>query len=620
MWRMGSFLKIKIQSSFLGLIYLTASIISLLAIVVWQSERSGVFGSGLMLGWDTSSYIALTKELLKNGEFGTMAAWSYPQLYVQLLAALGSALGNITMSERILPLFFGLLTVCSSFLISLRISRNIHIAGLSGLLQVFSISFLKIVSDNNRNLMALSLSFVVILIMDAAWKRQPRMRDYLILTVLTIAIAFTQFETFAILSLTLIISALLTRKTQQIITSSLIVAVPAALTVVAFPGFLLSYFQSPPILTGKQTLGLNDLSYWIGGSALTLAVFALGYAYSLRRWWRNGNSLSLLVLVWSTILLGIFFGVYLGLLPLQAEFGVRALLVVPSYLLISLGIMAVWTIILLPLRQRKWSLGRLGSTGLTKTITAILVVALLLANAAFGSSQSGVYFSPYISTVSYNKMVLATNYVRDQNGGVPIFVFDGSISYGTLYRTYIGELIGENFAYYGTLRNLLQLRPTVSNSSDPYLSESETSLSRTYFAEMSGNVTGPSAFIHSSYITNNSTLNSHTIVFITPELDNDVLPSKVTKFLIGNGIYVVPPNGLTNPQIAGATSTTTTLNGSPILSYPPTFDIISLLVVGSSFPVAISLFRYLRTKRGSPSDTPNAPTPMPESRSLGGVT
>src|SRR5713101_2963080 len=186
---MKSFFKIRTQSSFLGLTYLTASIIFFLAIILWHSERFGVFGSDLMLGWDSPSYVALAKELTKSGELQTIGAWTYPQLYVQLLATLGFALGNITLSERILPLFFAFLTVYSSYLITFRISTNVHIAGISALLQAFSISFLKIVSDNNRNLMALSLSFVVILIVEGVGKGQPRLRDYLILTALTMAIA-----------------------------------------------------------------------------------------------------------------------------------------------------------------------------------------------------------------------------------------------------------------------------------------------------------------------------------------------------------------------------------------------------------------------------------------------
>jgi len=548
-----------------------------------------------MLGWDSPSYVALAKELTKSGELQTIGAWTYPQLYVQLLATLGFALGNITLSERILPLFFAFLTVYSSYLITFRISTNVHIAGISALLQAFSISFLKIVSDNNRNLMALSLSFVVILIVEGVGKGQPRLRDYLILTALTMAIAFAQFETFGILSLTLIISALLSRKIQQIITSSLIVGIPTVLTVVAFPGFLVNYFQTP-IQTAKQTLGLADLSYWIGGSALTLGVFVLGYAYALRKWRRNNSTLSLLMFVWSTILLGIFFAVYVGVLPLQAEFGVRALLVIPSDVMISLGVMVVWAVILTLLRPRKLSLVRIGSRGLTTTLTAVLVVALLLANGAFGASQSGVYFNPYISTASYNKILLATNYVKDQNGGVPIFLFDGSIGYASLYRSYVSELIGENFAYYGTLSNFLQLKPTVSNSSDPYVSESEISLSRSYLAEMSGNISGPSPFIHTSYITNNSTLNSHMIVFITPELDNDTLPSVVDKFLIGNGIYVVPPLGLAGQGTAAA-STVTTVSASPILAYPPISDIIALSATTLLFVIAVLLFDYVRAKK-----------------------
>jgi hypothetical protein len=554
-----------------------------------------------MLGWDSPSYIELTKELFKNGELQTITTWSYPQLYVQLLAVFGYTVRNLTMAERTLPLFFAFLGLCASFLITLRISTNVHIAGLAVLLQAFSISFLKIVSDNNRNLMALSLTFVTMLMVEYSWKRQPRVRDYVVLTALTLAIAMTQFETFGVLSLTLMISALLTRRRQHVVVSSLSVAIPAILMVVAFPNFFLTYFQTT-IQTPRQTLGLADLFYWIGGSGLLLGVLALGYAYAFTKWRRSGNILSLLIFVWSTVLLGIFAAVYVGLLPVQSEFGVRALLVIPSYVLISLGVLLVWAVILTPLQHRRLSLWRFDSRGLMTALIVILVVTLLVANGSFGASESGVYFNPYISTTAFNKMVLGTNYVQNQSWGIPIFVFYGSIGYATLYRNYIGELMGENFAYYGTLGNLLQLRPTVSNASDQYQSKFESSLSQNYLAEMLGNITGPSQFVHNSHITDNSTLNSHTMVFITPELDNDVLPPVVTRFLIGNGISIVPPGGLADPKGTVMTSAVTTsqgnaVSGSPILFYPPTSDIFSLLATTLSFVVAVWLVDYLRHKR-----------------------
>lgn len=391
--------------------------------------------------------------------------------------------------------------------------------------------------------MALSLAFVALLVVQGAWSKQPRVKDYLVLTVLALAIAFTQFETFAILSLTLMVSALLTLRRQNLSLSAIAVGVPSVISVALFPAYFLTYFQTP-IQTPKLSLSSTDLTYWTGGSAFLLFIFAVGCAYAFLKWRKNGSILSLLVFVWTMILLAIFGGVWL--LHAQAELGVRALLLVPSYVMIPFGAMLIWLAIRRILQTKNLPVIRLGQRSTATILMAVLIAAIVLMNSTFAVPGSGIFFNTFIPATTYNKIAYAANYVRENSLGVPIIVFSGTYSYAALSRSYLGALVGEDFAYYGSLDKLLEFQPTFSNSSDPLQSASENYLSQSYLQELMGKSPGPTEFVHRSYITNTRALLSHAFILITPDLYNSYLPGVMFSFRVGYGVYVIPPNGLDN--------------------------------------------------------------------------
>jgi hypothetical protein len=549
----------KVRRALLGRLYLVASLFILLAIVLWHSEQFHVLGSGYMLGWDNPNYVRLANELSSNGLFQTVATWSYPQLYVQLLAAVGDVLGNVTLVDRVLPVAFGFLSICAVFLIVLDLSANVHLAGVSSILQATSISFLKLVSGNDRNLMALSLTFVAMLLVKRMWSQKSGPKDYFSLAILSAVIAGTSFETFLIFSLALIISAVLTWRRHNILTSIPMIVIPVVLLFVAFPSYFLTYVQTvqTPIQTPKQVLGPADLVYWMGDSVLIVGTTLVGIAYAFVRWRRKNDALSLLIFIWGSLLMAIFVAAYVGLAGLQAEFGVRALLLVPGYVLVPLGVFVFWVMVSRILRQGKLRMGRAHWKTIANGITVTLIIAIVLISSLFAISESGTYFNTYISATAYNKMVLGSNYVAGKNLGIPVIVFDGSAGYDSLYRGYVGALMGEHFAYYGDINNLLQLKPTAPNSTDPYTYSLEALLTRTYLNEITGNVSGPTEFGHSSYITNPTALMSHPIILITPELYDGPLPGSLLPFYVGNGIYVVTPGGLAPPQRPEADSNIT---------------------------------------------------------------
>jgi hypothetical protein len=465
------------------------------------------------------------------------------------LAALGGVFGNVTLVDRALPVAFGFLSICAVFLMVLDVSANIHLAGVSSILQATSISFLKLVSGNDRNLMALSLALVAMLLVQRMWTKKNSTKEYFSLAVVSAVIAGTSFETFLIFSLTLIISAVLTWKIRNIITSIPAVVIPVVLLFAAFPSYFLTYVQTvqTPIQTPKQVLGPADLVYWMGGSVLILVISFVGIAYAFAMWRRKNDSLSLLIFVWSTLLMAIFGAAYIGLAGLQAEFGVRALLLVPGYVLVPLGVFVFWVTISQFLRQGRFRMERVSWKGIANGLTVMLIIAIVLSSSLFAISESGTYFNTYISATTYNKMLLTSNYLASRNLGVPVIVFDGSAGYDSLFRGYIGALMGEHFPYYGAIGNLLQLKPTAPNSTDPYTYSLEALLSKTYLDELTGKSSGPTEFGHRSYITSSIVLMSHPLILITPDLYKGPLPASLASFYIGNGVYVVTPGGLSQP-------------------------------------------------------------------------
>ena len=68
------------------------------------------------------------------------------------------------MVERILPILFGILLIWANSELVFRVTKNVHVAGLAAILSAISLNVLRLVSDLHRNLMALSLSMIALLL------------------------------------------------------------------------------------------------------------------------------------------------------------------------------------------------------------------------------------------------------------------------------------------------------------------------------------------------------------------------------------------------------------------------------------------------------------------------
>jgi len=234
------------RRSYLPLVgYVTLSALIMTLIVLSQYLRYGIFGTSLLIGWDSPGYVWVAKEVIIKGPIYMIHAWRYPHLYVQLLAFFGYLTNNVIVMERILPIIFAVLLIYTNSQIVLKITNRVYIAGLASLLTVLSVNVLRLVADLHRNLMALSLSMIIFLIVPDLDNTQsfPK-RKYLFFASLLLVISTTQFETYFILCLSLMLYGFLTKDLRKTLMLTLACAISALILLLLFPTYFIEYIST----------------------------------------------------------------------------------------------------------------------------------------------------------------------------------------------------------------------------------------------------------------------------------------------------------------------------------------------------------------------------------------
>lgn len=564
------FAKIGNERRFLVSCVIMSSVL-LILIVLIQSYRSEIFGTTLMLGWDSPAYVWLAKYVLIKGPIHMAHAWSFPHLYVQLLAFFGYLYGNIVIVERILPLTFCVFLIYVNSKIIFRISKNVYIAGLAAFLTVFSVNVLRVFSDLNRNLMALSLSFAVFLLVpNIDPKKSILNKKYLFFILILFIIAGTHFETYFILALSLLLYGLLGRNLKKLSMLILASLIPVAILISLFPAYFFGYMGT--VVVFQQELTFSDIVMWTGGSWIILAFLIMTSCLFYKSKLRN-NEPAPLVFSWCFIIFLIVISIGLHIAPFSREFALRSLYNMPTPLLLALAISGCedhlknW--------RPKWviSFSKKGHSikiNVNQLLLVLIVLSIIVSSIFTVIQNCGGFLTPFISHSSYEKIVKVKEYFADRNLSVPIVVFRGDppVRFVNLYRNYIGAEIGEHFAYYGDIPNLFHLlpsQPKIKSNEYPYLSHLEKYYLTFYYDELIGNVTGPPPplYYHDSYVTN-ETLISHPILIVTPDFYNEAIPCYVKPFYIGEGIYVILPNSSINSsEIIYGPEVTVVKNGKP---------------------------------------------------------
>lgn len=530
--------------------YVAMSSFLLVLIVVLQSYGHNVFGTRLLLGWDSPGYVWQAQDVIKNGPLYMMAQWNFPYLYVHLLAFVGYLSGTVITTERVLPLLFGILLIYANYQVTLKITKSVHFAGFAVILTVFSLNFLRILSDLNRNLMALSLatlSFLLVPNLDS--KGSFLNRKYLIFILLLWIIAWTHFETYFVLSLSLVLYGFLTRDPKNIGMLVVACAIPVAILFLFLPTYYLGYAST--VVFSSSMMTLDDFVLWTGGSWVFSAFFILA-AFCL--FWRIVRRRDRPVLLFFSYFLVIAALVALVVLArvLPVAFALRIMLLSPIPVLSALAVQTLadyFDNVSLDLKAFSAKTKHSFKIGLRRLLLFTLVPILVASSVIASFQYFDVFLIPYIPVSGYQKLLTASAVLKNYGPSAPVVAYYGApaIWHTSLYRNYFGAELGEHFSYYGSIENLFRLVPSEPILKyDPSLMETERYFSTLYYKELIGNWTGsiPTLYSHQSYVTSVATLMTHPIVIITPELYNEQIPYYIRQFHIGEGIYIIPPNSL----------------------------------------------------------------------------
>lgn len=519
----------------------------MMLIVILQSFKYGIFETTLLLGWDSPSYVWTARYVIAKGPVYMIDAWGFPYFYTLLLAFFGYLAGDVVIVERILPILFGVLLIWANSELVLGITKNIHISGLAAILSPISLNVLRLVSDLHRNLMALSLSMIVLLLIQNFEERKSfTNRRCLSFLLLLFVIAITQFETFFILSLSLVVYGIFAKNLRKLLVFTLVCAIPAAILVSLFPGYFFGY--SGTLVYFEIELTVNQTLLRLVGSWVLLGFLIVGVFLFYKSGFRN-KKLASPIFSWSLVILFLISLIGAKIVRLPTDFIYRSLIILPIPVLLALGAQGCNNLIRHhePSHTSSFTQKRQLFPVKFRRLLPFVITFFLIGCFGFLTIQYvDITLNPFISRSGYEKILETQRFLANNSLSTPIFIFRGDppVWYANTYRCYVGAEIGEHFAYYGDIENLLQLIPSEPKiDHDNYLSQLEKYYLTYYYLELIGNMSGypPPMYVHESHIKSREALMSHPLVIITPEFYNQEIPYCIKPFHIGEGIYVIPP-------------------------------------------------------------------------------
>ncbi len=297
------------------------------------------YGTERFLGWDTANYVYLTVLIDQFGLETIVQIWHYPQLYVLTLWLVGKSIGDVGLAARLLPFFWLFVLLAGYQALSWRLSQSIWLSGLTVILAGITIGTIRIFSDLHRSLMALSLAFVVLVLVSRRSSGALKLtRTNLLILVLLIAILATQIEMYAVLAFGLFLSTLFARNLRRSLEMAIFLAIPIVLLSPSMIPLLIDY---PASLSGLSenavNFGIVDAALFGAGSLLTLPFVALGIVYIFKR--TKEGSLPAQLVAGLLIALAILFSVLaMGIVRLPA---IRVLYLVPVPLLLAMSLPAL---------------------------------------------------------------------------------------------------------------------------------------------------------------------------------------------------------------------------------------------------------------------------------------
>jgi len=524
---------VALSKSSLLLVYVVISAALVGAITLLQYHRYGLLGTDLLLGWDSPRYVWMANEILTKGSLSLVRSWSYPHLYAQLLAFLGYLAGNVIVIERILPLVFCTLLIYANAAITVRITKSVHIAGLAAIVTAISVNTLRLYADLNRNLMVLSLSFTSFLLISdfvdqkSISSKSLLSKTYLSMIAIFLVVAGTQLETFVVLALTALSVGIFSRSGRKLAALALIPAIPVAILLVAFPYLPLRYISEMGVFA--RELYFEEILLWAGGSWVLFGFLVAGTTYMLYRATRQRSTLAFAVFSWTAIVAFLFVLTMQRVIPLSAEYALRALLVLPVPVLSVSVVFALGNLLkdtFLEIGMSSLVKRRAFKIGLKHVALVITAVVLVTSMVVVTSQHYDDFLTPYVGRSAFDKIRAAGDFMKENGFSKPLVVLYGDDAqwFGKLYDNYIGAEVGAHNYYRGDISKLLY--PSGGTQSDQ----------KVVFA--------------------------FPILLISPYLYDKEIPYYLTQYNIGQGIYLIPPGSSVSSEVYyGPTVTVTAGDG-----------------------------------------------------------
>lgn len=523
----------------------------LLVIVLIQCYS---FGCGLFLGWDSSTYAWWAVLVQEQGAAAMVLQWNYPHLYVLLLSGFGSLIGSVSVAEHILPLLVSVPLGYSYFVLTMRLTYDRRLGLLAAFLGGVSMATVEMVSDLQRNLLAfgIALPLGASIYTDVfARTRSPKQLRNTALAVwlpLLFVVLSTQIETYAVLSITLLLAFASPRKWSTFLKGLLLVSVPVLLASPIMIGYLLRYGAETSKLLPSGPFDAISWT-WLYLSGLAIPLIGVGIV-SLARAARSHNPIARYLLLW-LIALAILVPPAIAIHAPPT----RLLLFVPVPVLLAIAVPNVSNWI-----EKTWKglRGREARTALPRSdphanpgpapplserkrwsISLLLAFLIATTPVVVTTAMNKDQMRPYITEADVHRLGSASAFVHQDGYRNAIIVLYGESAafYAPLYRAYFGIQVPDNLAFYGKLQFLFGLADPEQVHVWKYNPPVETTYSRNYRDEII-------ATIGASGISSRPVVIAGGKTYSAP-------PSEtfLSRFERAPGIYVIPPGALTAVEI-----------------------------------------------------------------------
>ncbi len=397
------------------------------------------YGFDLFLGWDTSTYVWWA-ELFRDQGTSFIVQNSYPNLYVIILSGFGNLVGQLSLAEKILPFIVALPLAFACYRLTLDITSDKTLGYVAALVGGLTINTLRLESDLHRNLLSFAVSMVLGAIVSTqirnptfSFRRQWK-RVLLVWLPLLALVAYTQLQTYLVLSISLILLFAYTRKTVLTIEGILLVAVPVVIALPLISPYLLNYSGSVSLIGLSSQPPINIITeafLYLGGLAVVWTIAGL---VLIEERARAGSQSARFILMWLLTLALLFPVATLMGLPYD-----RFLYIVPIPIIVASGAKEVlhigsvlsrvgWLRTHMTKIREKTVWKNLFPTGL-----GLLLLTLLLT-----SSTAGSFLRPYVSQQDVNRIDQVASLIHQYGYSQPILVMYGPVASGvnTIYRAY----------------------------------------------------------------------------------------------------------------------------------------------------------------------------------------